>query len=178
MDLRFGAGGVYPYPISCYTHWLWLDLLRQSQSKDSIDKLPQRTHSILQTVFVWFRSEYTHKALRLEVQDYSGGPDDNDQVMAFTFTENDLSQPQFSSLPTPKCIIINQSLPSVTQLDEWMQQQVDRRKPGWSPAARLFNSFHTLLDIHCNTTSDLPSVRLKPCPSRLDHHKLLSLILC
>jgi hypothetical protein len=82
--------------------------------------------------------------------------------MVFTVTEDDPSQPQFSSLPTPKYVITRQSLPPVPQLDEWIQQQVDRRKPGWSPAARLFNSFHTLLNILCNTISDVTTVRLNP----------------
>lgn len=115
---------------------------------------------MLQTVFVWFRSEYIHKALQLEVQDYSESPDDHDQVTTFTITENDPSQPQFCILPTPKYAIINKALPSVTELNEWIQQQVDRRKPGLSPAASLFNSFHALLDIHCTNSADVPSVRL------------------
>jgi hypothetical protein len=133
--------------------------LRQSQSKSIIDKLPQRSYHKLQTVFAWFRSEYIHKALQLEVQDYSESPDDNDPVIVFTLNENDPNQPKFSTLPTPKYLITKQSLPSVAQLDKWIQQQVDHRKPGWSPAARLFNSFHTLLDIQHNTTSDILSVR-------------------
>ena len=141
-------------------------MLRQAQSKDNINKLPGNTRFLVHTVFFWFCSEHTGKALRLEVEDYAESPDDRDHALAFTVTENDPSQPQLSGLPTPKYVIVNQSLPSVTQLDEWIKEQVDRRKPAWSPAARLFNSFHMLLDIQYNTWSDTPSVRLSLCTVR------------
>jgi hypothetical protein len=146
-------------------------LLRQSQGKDIIDKLPRKAHATTHTILVWFRSEFIHKALRLEAEDYSESPDDNDQLLTFSVSENDPSQPQFLSLPTPKYVIINDSLPSVTQLNEWIKEQIDRTRPGWSPAARLFNTFHTLLDIYSNIASDPPSVRVS-CAVELHHHIL------
>lgn len=65
-------------------------------------------------------------------------------------------------------------MPSVTQLDEWVLEQVDRRRPGWSPAARLFNSLHTLLQILCDTTSEAHIVR----PNHVLLTRLFSLIWC
>jgi len=146
-------------------------LLRQSQGKDIIGKLPRKAHATTHTILVWFRSEFIHKALRLEAEDYSESPDDNDQLLTFSVSEDDPSQPQFLSLATPKYVIINDSLPSVTHLNEWIKEQIDRRKPGWSPAARLFNTFHTLLDIYSNIASDPPSVSVS-CAVELHHHKL------
>ena len=157
-----------------WTNWL-LDLLRRSQSKDAIEKLPRQMHPNPQVVFVWFRTEYIHQALRLEVQDYSESPDDKDELITFIVPEPGPSQPQFSSITTPKYIIVNQSLPSVALLNNWIQQQVDRRKSGQSPAARLFNSFHTLLDIHHNTAPNIHSVRL---PSSGNFYRQKILLIC
>jgi hypothetical protein len=148
-------------------------LLRQSQGKDVIDKLPRKAYAATHTILVWFRSEFIHKALRLEAEDCSESPDDNDQLLTFYVSEDDPSQPQFLSLPTPKYVIINDSLPSVTQLNEWIKEQIDRKKPGWCPAARLFNTFHTLLDIYSNIASDPPSVSVS-CAVELPHHNCVA----
>jgi len=145
--------------------------LGQSQGKDIIDKVPRKAHAATHTVLVWFRSEFIHKALRLEAEDYSESPDDNDQLLTFYVSEDYPSQPQFLSLPTPKYVIINDSLPSVTQLNEWIKEQIYRREPGWSPAARLFNTFHTLLDIYSNIAFDPPSVSVS-CAVEFPHRKL------
>ena len=108
---------------------------------------------------MWFRADSTHEALRLEVHDYSESLNENDELMTFTVTANSLDQATFSRIPTPKYVIMHQSLPSATQLDEWIQQQIDDGTPGWSPATALFNSFHVFLVTYCNAKPALASVR-------------------
>jgi hypothetical protein len=133
-------------------------LLRQAHSKQMIKSL-ELNRSTPQTIYVWFRPDSTHEPLRLEVHDYSESPNDNDEIMTFTVASNSPNQPVFSNISTPKYAIMHQSMPSATQLDEWIQQQVDNKTPDWSPAATLYNSFRAFLVAYCNIMPALASVR-------------------
>jgi hypothetical protein len=133
--------------------------LHQAESRQIIKSLPKWNSETPQTIYVRFHADSTHEALRLEVHDYSQSPSDNDELMTFTVTSNSLDQPQFLRIPTPKYVIMHQSLPSAAQLDEWIQQQLDDTTPGWSPATTLFNFFHIFLIAYSNAKPALTLVR-------------------
>jgi hypothetical protein len=99
--------------------------------------------------------------LRLDVYDYSQSPHDDDEVVSYTLSAkspNEPRIPQFSKLATPKYAILEQSLPSPQDLEEWIKQQVDLIEHTWSPSAMLFRSFRSLLTAYLNTGVELPSV--------------------